>query len=133
MSTYNFRNAPGALAITLALWGSAAAMAQQTAITTFAGGAPPATPVTAINTSIGQPYYAAVDAAGNLYFSSGNSVFKLSTSGSLTLFAGNSRVGYSGDFGPATQAQLNQPMGIAVDGKEMLHRRFHEQCRPVGG
>ena len=112
---FTFRNAPAALALVLTLCGSVAAVAQQYNISTVAGGAPPATPVTAINTSIGQPYYAAADSAGNIYFSSGNSVFKLSTNGTLSLFAGNSRVGYSGDFGPAAKAQLNQPMGIAVD------------------
>ena len=119
MSTFNSRNIL-ALALTLAFCGGSAAVAQQYTINTVAGGAPPvgappATPVTAINTSIGQPRNAAVDSAGNLYFSAGNSVFKLSTSGNLSLFAGNSRVGYSGDFGPAVKAQLNQPTGIAVD------------------
>ena len=84
-------------------------------IATLAGGAPPATPVTAINTSIGGPQNAAADSAGNVYFSSGNAVFKLSTSGNLTLFAGNSRSGYTGDGGQATLAQLNGPTGIALD------------------
>ena len=55
------------------------------------------------------------DAAGNFYFSSGNSVFKVSSGGTLALVAGNSRPGFSGDGGPATRAQLNQPQGIVVD------------------
>ena len=109
------------LGITLALACCAAIEGQQYAISTVAGGAPPATPVTAVNTSIGQPHNAAVDSAGNVYFSSGNAVFKLSTSGNLALVAGNSRMGYSGDGGPATQAQLNQPLGVALDGSGNLY------------
>lgn len=103
------------LTLAVVLISGSAALAQQYTITTIAGGAPPATPVTAVNTSIGQPHNVAADPAGNIYLSSGNSVFLLSPSGSLALFAGNSRVGYSGDGGPATKAQLNQPLGIALD------------------
>jgi uncharacterized protein (TIGR03437 family) len=112
---FNSRKALQAAALTLVLSASSAAIAQQYTISTVAGGALPATPVTAVNTSTGQPQNAAADSAGNIYFSSGNSVFKLSTNGSLTPFAGNSRVGYSGDGGLATSAQLNQPRGIALD------------------
>ena len=90
------------------------AFAQQYTISTVAGGAPPATPVSALNTSIGQPRKLALS-GGNLYFSSGNSVFKIDGAGSMTLVAGNSRAGFSGDGGPATSAQLNTPQGIALD------------------
>jgi len=94
------------------LWPAAA---QQYTIATIAGGAPPATPVAALSTSIGAPRRVAVDKAGNVYFSSLNSVFKLDTSGVLTLIAGNSRPGFSGDGGPAPAAALNNPQGVAVD------------------
>jgi sugar lactone lactonase YvrE len=50
-----------------------------------------------------------------VYFSASNCVFKLDKNGILTLVAGNSRPGYSGDGGPATGAQLSGPTGIAVD------------------
>lgn len=105
---------PGWFALTLlaGLWPAAA---QQYTIATIAGGAPPATPVSALSTSIGGPRHLAVDASGNLYFSSLNSVFKINASGVLTLVAGNSRPGYTGDGGPATAATLNGPEGIAVD------------------
>src|ERR1039457_5540307 len=93
------------------------AIAQQYTISTIAGGAPPPTPVSAAGTSIGQPRGTAVDSAGNVYFSSSNTVFKLATNGTLTVFAGNSREGYSGDGGLAVNAQLNQPAGIAIDSK----------------
>src|SRR5450432_2036240 len=102
------------LCFTLLLAGSPAAYAQQYTISTVAGGAPPPTPVAALNTSIGQPRKLAVT-SGGIYFSSGNSVFKMDGGGILTLIAGNSRAGFSGDGGPAVNAQLNSPQGIALD------------------
>ena len=90
------------------------AFAQQYTISTAAGGAPPATPASALSTSIGQPRKLALS-GGNLYFSSGNSVFKIDTSGAMTLVAGNSRAGFSGDGGPAVNAQLSAPQGLALD------------------
>ena len=105
----------GKLCGILLLAGSSLSLAQQYTITTAAGGAPPPTPVAATSTSIGQPSRVTVDAKGNTYFSSGNTVFKMDGSGNLTVVAGNSRAGYSGDGGPALQAQLNLPQGIAFD------------------
>jgi uncharacterized protein (TIGR03437 family) len=96
------------------------AFAQQYTISTVAGGAPPATPAPALNTSIGQPRKLAFS-GGNLYFSSGNSVFKIDASGSLTLVAGNSRAGFSGDGGPAVSAKLNAPKGLAFDSAGNLY------------
>jgi trimeric autotransporter adhesin len=90
------------------------AAAQQYSISTVAGGANPSTPVAATSISIGQPRRTAVDSKSNVYFSSGNSVFKLS-GGTLFLVAGNSRAGFSGDGGPAVNAQLNAPQGMAID------------------
>ncbi|MGA3017523.1 MAG: IPT/TIG domain-containing protein [Bryobacteraceae bacterium] len=94
---------------------SQVALAQQYSITTVAGGAPPPTPAAAAGTTIGQPNRVMVDASGNVYFSSLNCVFKMDGGGNLTLIAGNSRPGFSGDGGPATQAQLNAPQGLALD------------------
>ena len=55
--------------------------------------------------------------AGNLYIASQHDhrVFKVDTSGNLTLFAGAGWCGYSGDNGPATTAALCYPNAIAVD------------------
>ena len=89
--------------------------AQQYVISTIAGGAPPATPASAPAASIGDPTRLATDAAGNVYFGSLHSVFKVDAGGTLTRFAGNGRAGNSGDGGPAAAAQLSFPMGIAVD------------------
>ena len=95
------------------LAGASLALAQQYSISTVAGGAPPATPAAAAGVSIGQPARVALDAAGNLYFSGSNCVFKINGTGTVTLVAGNSRAGFSGDGGLAVNAQLNAPQGIA--------------------
>jgi uncharacterized protein (TIGR03437 family) len=102
------------LRFSILLLAGVTACAQQYTISTVAGGAPPATPVTALSASIGQPRKLAISGS-NVYFSSGNSVFRIDGSGTLTLIAGNSRAGFSGDGGPAVNAQLNAPQGVALD------------------
>jgi uncharacterized protein (TIGR03437 family) len=89
--------------------------AQQYVISTIAGGSAPPTPAAAAKASVGDPTRVAVDAAGNVYFSSLHSIFKVDSSGTMTRFAGNGRPGNSGDGGQATSAQLMFPMGLAVD------------------
>jgi uncharacterized protein (TIGR03437 family) len=91
------------------------ALAQQYSISTIAGGVPPLTPAPAAGASIGRPQRVVAGASGQVYFSSGNSVFEIGSSGALTLVAGTSRAGFSGDGGPAASAQLNQPKGLALD------------------
>src|SRR5450759_4117502 len=105
----------------------AAGWGQEYTISTIAGGAPPPTPVSGVSASIGSPQGVATDATGNLYFTSLNCVFKLDPNGVLTLVAGNSRPGYSGDGGPATSAQLKltsslfTPNGVAADSSGNLY------------
>ena len=57
----------------------------------------------------------AVDPAGNVYISASD-IRKVNTSGIISTFAGNGTVGYSGDGGPATAAQLLSPSGIVLTG-----------------
>ena len=90
-------------------------------------------PPPATSTSIGVPRRVTTDSAGNVYFSASNSVFRLASNGTLTLVAGNSRAGFSGDGGPAVNAQLNAPAGPRAGcRRQSLHRRFAEQPRPHG-
>ena len=103
------------------LAGASLALAQQYSISTVAGGAPPATPAAAASISMGQPARVALDASGNLYFSGSNCVFKIDAHGTVTLVAGTSRAGFSGDGGPAVNAQLNSPQGIAFDTQGNLY------------
>ncbi len=62
--------------------------------------------IAAVNASIGYATAVTTDAAGNVYFVSLNSVFKVDPEGVLTLVAGNMLTGYSGGGGPAIEAQL---------------------------
>jgi len=59
----------------------------------------------------------ATDAAGNVYFSdyANNRIRKINTAGIISTIAGTGAVGYAGDNGPATSAELNFAWGIAVD------------------
>jgi sugar lactone lactonase YvrE len=60
----------------------------------------------------------AVDSSGHLYISElvGQRVRQVNlATGMITTVAGNGIPGFSGDGGPATEAQLNFPRGIAVD------------------
>ena len=74
--------------ILLAILLEGAALAQQYTISTIAGGAPPPTPAPATSASIGNPAGIAADAAGNVYFSSSNCVFRIGPDGVLTRIAG---------------------------------------------
>ena len=105
------------LPVVLFCIGSALAQqqAQQSVISTIAGGAAMPTPVSAVSASIGDPPRVAVDAVGNFYFGSMHTVFKVDTTGNTTRIAGNGQSGYTGDGGAATLAQLEYPDGIAVD------------------
>ena len=71
----------------------------------------------AVSAEFKSPNSLVFDKTGNLYITdAGNCVIrKLNTSGIITTVAGNGSQGYSGDNGPATLAQLNAPVSIAVD------------------
>ena len=57
------------------------------------------------------------DSAGSLLFAdSGNArIRKITANGMISTIVGNGTVGYSGDGGPADQAELRLPAGIALD------------------
>jgi uncharacterized protein (TIGR03437 family) len=68
------------------------------------------------------PYGVAADSAGNLYIAdSGNQRVRKVSKGVITTVAGNGTLGYTGDNGPATAAQLNTPYGVAVDSAGNLY------------
>jgi hypothetical protein len=70
----------------------------------------------ATNAQVAAPAGMLVDGAGNFYFADrGNSVVrKIDSKGIITTYAGSTD-GYSGNGGPATNAQLSGPIGIVMD------------------
>jgi sugar lactone lactonase YvrE len=64
-----------------------------------------------------QPAGIALDSAGNLFVADyGNHrIRRIAPDGTLSTMAGSSAFGSTGDGGPAVDAQLNQPAGVAVD------------------
>jgi sugar lactone lactonase YvrE len=64
------------------------------------------------------PAGVAVDGSGNVYIGDfiNQVVRKVTPSGIISTFAGNGIRGYSGDGGAAISAELNAPVGVAVDG-----------------
>ena len=90
--------------------------AQTGLISTVAGGGTSTAdgiPATAASIA---PFYMCMDAAGNLYFTTGNQIRVINTNtGIITTLAGTGVAGFSGDGGAATAAQLNFPGGICCD------------------
>ena len=70
----------------------------------------------AIRAKLNGPNDIESDADGNLFFIDQNCVVrKIDTAGIITTVAGNGTCGYSGDGGPAVDATLEGPDGIALD------------------
>lgn len=90
----------------------------QDVISTAIGGGPSDMP--ALDANLSNPVAIAVDSSGNYYIAaaSQNRIFKVDTTGLLTVFAGNGLPGYGGDgvTGGAANATLNNPQAVAVDG-----------------
>jgi sugar lactone lactonase YvrE len=78
----------------------------------FTGDGGPATAAT-----FSDIYSIAVDETGNLFIAdhTNNRIRKIDTTGIISTIAGTGTVGYSGDGGPATAADLKFPVGITVD------------------
>jgi uncharacterized protein (TIGR03437 family) len=76
----------------------------------FSGDNGPAT-----SAQLAEPKGVAVNSAGNLYIADfGNDRIRQVANGVITTVAGNGTYGFSGDNGPATNAQLDVPEGVAV-------------------
>jgi sugar lactone lactonase YvrE len=89
----------------------------------------------AVHTEIGYVQAVGADAIGNVYVTSENYnlVGKVDTSGMLTIIAGSGVLGFGGDGGIATNAQLNKPSGIAADvaGNVYIADRGNNRIRKV--
>lgn len=72
----------------------------------------------ATSAELNTPAQIAVDGSGNVYIAdqANNRVRMVNTSGIITTIAGDGTAGGLGDLGQATNAELNAPLGVAVDG-----------------
>ena len=79
----------------------------------FSGDGGPATQAALSN----QPFGVAVDRIGNVYIADtyNHRIRKVDATGIITTVAGIGSAGYSGDGGPAANARLNFPHGVALD------------------
>jgi DNA-binding beta-propeller fold protein YncE len=78
----------------------------------------------ALDARLGQPYGQAADPAGRVVYdragnllladTENNRIRKVDKDGIITTIAGTGVAGYSGDGGPAAQAQINRPVDVAV-------------------
>ncbi len=82
------------------------------------------------------PRDVAIDSAGDLFISdTNNNVVRevVKATGDIITVAGNGSAGYSGDNGPATAAELDNPNGVAVDsvGDLFIADKFSNVVREV--
>jgi sugar lactone lactonase YvrE len=100
---------------------------RQNVVTTLAGAGAPGfrgDGGAATSARLNLPLGVALDSKGNLYIadSKNNRVRKINTNGIITTVAGaGGHGGFSGDGGPATDAKLNRPTGLAIDGAGDLY------------
>ncbi len=83
-----------------------------------------------------EPFGTEFDAAGVMWIVemiSGNRLFKVAPDGAVTHVAGQLQSGYSGDGGPALQAQFNGPHNLAVkaDGNILIGDTWNGVVREV--
>ena len=71
----------------------------------------------ATKAQLNHPSGIAFDNKGNLFFSdrSNERIRVIDSKGKIRTYAGNGREGFKGDFGPALEASLDKPFGIAFD------------------
>ncbi len=111
-------------------------------ISTSAGGDNPPASTLATSWSAGGIGGVVTDTSGNVFYTDGtySSIFKVDSSGNVHLFAGSSSLGFSGDGGAATAAQLqcsnngsNFQCTLAVDssGNVFIVDRRSERVRMV--
>ena len=99
----------------------------------YAGDGGPAT-----SALLNNPFDLAFDPAGNLCFSDtyNHCIRRIDArSGIISTIAGTGEAGFSGDGGPALQAQMNQPYGIVIDraGNIFIADRLNKRVRRIDG
>ena len=84
------------------------------------------------------PYACEFDPQGNMVVCMGrhHRIRRMDAhTGMITLIAGTGEAGYAGDGGPATEALINQPYGLAIDGNGDMYlaQRFDPAVRKIDG
>lgn len=96
----------------------------------------------ATTAQLNHPTAICLDGGNNLYFSDlGNNCIRMVTKdGTIRTIAGNTHDGFYGDGGPATDAELNNPNGVAignggslyfVDGGNQRVRKLYTPAKPT--
>jgi sugar lactone lactonase YvrE len=108
-------------------------------ITTIAGDGIPSFlgdggPATAAN--LQYPTGVAVDHEGNVFIAdaANHRIRRIDTTGTITTVAGTGSAGFAGDGGPATEARLHKPTGVAVSrrGELIIADEYNHRIRRVG-
>lgn len=89
---------------------------------------------TALTAYLSGPSGVAVDGEGSFYIAdSGNHRIRKVSSGTITTVAGNGVAGFSGDQGPATNAQFDRPNDVAIDasGNVFIADYYNKRIRMV--
>ncbi|MFJ1958589.1 RICIN domain-containing protein [Streptomyces microflavus] len=85
----------------------------------------------AVSAQLNCPREVAVDASGSVYITdaANHRVRVITPDGKINTVAGTGTAGSSGDGGPAAKAQLNYPLGVAVDSTGALYISDHGNHR----
>jgi len=89
--------------------------------------------VAATAAMLNNPAGVALDGAGNIYIGDVNNfrIRKVNTSGVISTIAGNGTLGFSGDGGAATTAELDGAYGVTVDGPGNVYFSANNRIRKV--
>lgn len=88
----------------------------------------------ATSASLNNPLRVAFGPAGTVYITEQFNVRAVSPAGVISTFAGNGTSGFSGDGGPATNAALDAPHGVAVNsGMVYIADSLNNRIRKVAG
>ncbi|MBL9132079.1 MAG: hypothetical protein JNG86_12825 [Verrucomicrobiaceae bacterium] len=92
--------------------------------------------VEVVSEGLKEPFGTEFDSKGTMYvveMASGNRLFRVEDGGKLVHIAGQEKAGYSGDGGPALQAQFNGPHNLAVlpDGNVLIGDTWNGVVRKV--